>query len=49
MERIGTGIGSLHFDSCTTEQVKNNRTLRVLRRKANYISHKTIVYFPTNI
>ena len=32
MERIGTGIGSLHFDSCTTEQVKNNRTLRVLYR-----------------
>ena len=29
MERIGTGIGFLHFVSCLTEQVKNNRTLRV--------------------
>ena len=32
MERTGTGIGSLHFVSCLTEQAKNNRTLRVLRR-----------------
>jgi hypothetical protein len=32
MERIGTGIGSLHFVSCLNKQTKNNRTLRVLRR-----------------
>ena len=32
MERIGTGIGSLHFESCITEQAKNNYTLRVLYR-----------------
>ena len=29
MERIGTGIGSLHFDSCLNKQAKNNQTLCV--------------------
>ena len=30
MERIGTGIGSLHFVYCFTEQVKINLPLRIL-------------------
>ena len=30
MERTGTGIGSLHFVYCLTEQVKINLPLRIL-------------------